>query len=280
MFRRRWANWTNCWRTQHGMKSLFISKNIEKCYFAFIWFKSNLQTAEIIICFVYFSSSIDWEEIEFFLLLNRRGRGLPWYGTRPPEGNWDAAASPLPCPASLWSKRSYLVFKALITATFLCREQAFIYTTGESLFDVRMQPTLRPHARGKRLGGEFKFFLCDVGLKLRGASLWWCETMEVWGKSHYPWQHTFESELWILLSLRDSEHSLQCKSSAVFLWCVGAFQSQKHYFRRAGLRSSRNERLCNQMEGFIRNAHKTTPWWMCFNATQINTVWRNGAFYM
>lgn len=129
-----------------------------------------------------------------------------------------------------------------------------------------------PHAWGKRLGGEFKFFLCDVGFELRAASLWWCETMKVWGKSHYPWQHTFESELWILLSLHDSEHSLQCKSSAVFLWCVGAFQSQKHYFRRAGLRSARNERLCNQIEGFIRNAHKTTSWWKeC--AIQINTVW-------
>lgn len=135
----------------------------------------------------------------------------------------------------------------------------FIYnTTRESLFLMQPNTTSGLRPRGKRLGGESNCFLCDVGFELRGASLWWCETMKVWGKSHYPWQHTFESELWILLSLRDSEHSLQCKSSAVFLWCVGAFQSRKHYFRHAGLRSARNERLCNQIEGFIGNAHKTT----------------------
>lgn len=46
--------------------------------------------------------------------------------------------------SSLKSKRSYLVFKALITGRFLYRQQAFIYTTPESPFDLRMQPTLQP----------------------------------------------------------------------------------------------------------------------------------------
>lgn len=125
---------------------------------------------------------------------------------------------------------------------------------------LRLQSTLTGLCSwGNRLEGELMFFSVWRGIGLEMA-VWGC-IVEVWdnksgGESHYPWQHMFESEHQILLSLSDSEHSSQCKLSAVFLCCVGAFQSQTHYFRNAGLRSAWNERLSKQTAVFIRNERK------------------------
>lgn len=90
--------------------------------------------------------------------------------------------------------------------------------------------------------------LCSQGSTLKGQVLFsvgrwfgwrWLSVAALWrwdnksgGESLYPWQHMSESERWILLSLSDSQRSSQCGSSAVFLWCAEAFQSQRHYFRK------------------------------------------------
>lgn len=88
-------------------------------------------------------------------------------------------------------------------------------------------------SQGSTLKGQV---LCSVGWRfgwrwLSVAALWQWDNKNG-GESLYPWQHMSESEHWILLSLSDSQRSSQCGSSAVFLWCAEALQSQRHYFRK------------------------------------------------
>lgn len=130
-----------------------------------------------------------------------------------------------------------------------------------------------PFTRGAQTAVNGLIGLCSWGNRLEGQVMFFCVTRDsVWrwlseaalwqwdnksgGESLYPWQHMFESEHQILLSLSDSQQSSQCESSAVFLWCVGAFQSQKHYFRNAGLKSAWNERLSKQTPVFMKREHK------------------------
>lgn len=111
------------------------SSAVDTVWAELFYFKSLISVrpthiARIIKGYIYFSSNIAQRLSktyrQIFLFLNNRGRGLLCYSNRPPEGNWDAVASPLRCSRVQhppWLKEANFD----IIGTLVCRQQASIH---------------------------------------------------------------------------------------------------------------------------------------------------------